>query len=121
MPARKSKVIKMVPPPGPGTAMARGLDDIQRTAPPPRRPDVRPEAIVAEMAMREEERRQQAMADENDALRAENAELRSEIRGLKAELERADERTEQAAVKARHDAHATAKHGGRLTSILAWG
>ena len=116
--ARKP-AIALVPPPGPGTALARGLADIQREAGPPRPFSVSPEAIVAEMAMREEDREHAALAADNQRLEAELADARSEIRGLKAELAKADDRAVEAARKARVEAHATAKHGGRLTSILA--
>lgn len=74
--------------------------------------------------------RQSARA-ELEALRESVAALERQLRSVRADfaIERADwereragfERRMQAAMKrARADAHATAKHGGRLTSILDW-
>lgn len=118
--ARKgSTMIRMVPPPGPGTALARGLDAIRSEAPAPRAPAVPPEAIVAEMAAREADLAHQALVDENAMLRAAVADRDATIRGLEAELDRADERAADAAREARVEAHRTARHGGRLPSILA--
>ena len=117
----ESKVIKMAPPPGPGTALARGLADLQRDEPAAALPAVRPEAIVAEMALREADRAARALADENAELREALSERDAVIRGLRAELAQADERAASAARAARVEAHRTARHGGRLPSILAIG
>ena len=118
---RNPKVVPIAPPPGPGTALGRGLADLRRETDAPRPLRTPPEAIVAEIALRDADAATAALEADNARLRAELADRDAVIRGLEAELERAGERAADAARAARVEAHRTAKHGGRLPSILALG
>ena len=116
--------LALVPKPGsPGSVIGRGLADLERD----RRADVgrpapvRPEAIVAEVRRREADQAAARMASDFESMREALADRDRTIRGLRAELARADERAAEAARAARVEAHATAKHGGRLPSILSLG